>query len=256
MEERKAIYFDGFVMDVLQDRKDDWNEEAYPFFLTAVRTWEKLELHEKVTFLVGENGTGKSTLVEAIAISAGFNAEGGSRNLGFSTAQAHSNLYEHLRLSKSPRKIRDGFFLRAESYFNVATQIDKLDSEPGGPPIINSYGGTSLHKMSHGESFMALLEERFGGNGFYVLDEPEAALSPQRQFAFLTRLHELVEEGSQFVIATHSPILLAYPNAWIYEMTEQGPSKTVWDALDHVDQTRQFLNHKDTFISALLDEDE
>ncbi|MEM1036973.1 MAG: AAA family ATPase [Pseudomonadota bacterium] len=240
-------------MDVVQNRRDGWDTKSYPFNLPAVRSWETLQLHENVTFLVGENGSGKSTLVEAIAIAAGFNAEGGSRNFNFENVRAHSDLHEYIRLAKAPRKPKDGYFLRAESYFNVATNIDQLDADPsGGPRIINSYGGVSLHKQSHGESFMALMSDRFGGDGLYILDEPEAALSPNRQLSFLARLHDLVEDNSQFIIATHSPIILAYPNAWIYQMTDTGPERLPWNALEHVDITRQFLNNPDIFLDQLL----
>ena len=255
MSERRAIDFDGYVMDVIQKRDEGWDADAYPFNLPAVRSWETLELHENVTFLVGENGSGKSTLIEAIAIAAGFNAEGGSRNFNFNTVRAHSDLHKYLRLVRGTRRPRDGYFLRAESYFNVATNINALDEGIAmGPPIINSYGGVSLHNKSHGESFMALLQERFGGKGFYVLDEPEAALSPQRQIAFLKRLHELVKADSQFVIATHSPIILAYPDAWTYHMTPEGPRRTDWETLEHVRLTRDFLMYPEAYLYKVMEE--
>lgn len=185
--------------------------EAYPFCLPAVRSLDKLVLHPNVTFFVGENGSGKSTLLEALAVSLGFNAEGGSKNFHFGTRRSHSELHRYLRVAKGVKRPRDGYFLRAESFFNVATEIEHLDDEPGfDPPIIDSYGGRSLHEQSHGESFFALLMDRFHGRGLYILDEPEAALSPQRQLAVLSRLHDLVLDDSQFVIATHSPILMAY----------------------------------------------
>jgi len=242
-------------MDVVQDRKDKWDNTQYPYNLDAVKSWERLALHENVTFLVGENGSGKSTLIEAIAIAAGFNPEGGSKNFNFSTEESHSPLSQHIRLSRAPKRNKDGYFLRAESYFNVATQINKLDRGPGGPPIIDSYGGTSLHQQSHGESFMSLITHRFGGEGLYILDEPEAALSPQRQLAFLVRMHDLVQQGSQFIIATHSPILMAYPQAWIYELQEAGPIQVDWENVEHVDTTRQFLKHPQSYLRALLEED-
>jgi len=242
-------------MDVLQNRGEDWNDNQYPYNLSSVKSWDTLPLHENVTFLVGENGSGKSTLIEAIAIAAGFNPEGGSKNFNFSTEDSHSPLSRHLRLSRAPRRNKDGYFLRAESYFNVATQINTLDKEPGsGPPIIDSYGGVSLHQQSHGESFMSLLMHRFRGEGLYILDEPEAALSPQRQFAFLTRMHDLIHQGSQFIIATHSPILMAYPDAWIYELQDGGPLRVEWENVEHVDTTRQFLKHPQTYLKALLED--
>src|SRR5579859_6712397 len=175
----------------------------YPFSLPAVHWLEHIELHPKVTFFVGENGSGKSTLLEAIAVSMGFNAEGGSKNFRFGTRMSHSVLHEYLRIAKGVKRPKDGFFLRAESFFNVATEIERLDAEPSsGPPVISYYGNHSLHEQSHGESFMALLVNRFGGNGLYILDEPEAALSPQRQLATLKRMHELACDNSQFIIAT------------------------------------------------------
>jgi len=143
--------------------------DAYPLNLPAVRNLDAVELHPKVTFFVGENGSGKSTLLEALAVSHGFNAEGGSKNFRFDTRQSHSNLHELLRVSKGIKKPRDGYFLRAESFFNVATEIERLDDEPfPAPPIIDSYGKKSLHEQSHGESFLALLMNRFGGQGLYI----------------------------------------------------------------------------------------
>lgn len=176
-------------------------------------------LDTPVTFLVGENGSGKSTLLEAIAVSCGFNAEGGTRNFTFSTRATHSELGEYITVAKR-RYPRDGFFLRAESFYNVATNIDEMDEEPSfSPRLIDSYGGVSLHSQSHGESFLALVQNRFGGEGLYLLDEPEAALSPTRQLTLLGEMHQLVERNSQFIIATHSPILMAYPGARIYELS-------------------------------------
>src|SRR5690606_29322572 len=147
--------------------------------------------------------------LEALAVAWGFNAEGGTKNFSFSTKVSHSHLCKLIRLSRSYLRPKDGFFLRAESFYNVATEIEKLDEGPGGPPIIDSYGGTSLHNQSHGESFFALMMNRFGGQGLYILDEPEAALSPTRQMAMIARMHQLIAKGSQFIIATHSPILMA-----------------------------------------------
>jgi len=254
--ERSSFDFDGFVMSVIKDKKEDWRDNTYPFNLGAVQSWERLELHQNVTFFVGENGSGKSTLIEAIAIAAGFNPEGGSKNFNFSTEDSHSTLSNHIRLSRAPKRNKDGYFLRAESYFNVASHINALDREPyGGAPVIDSYGGVSLHEQSHGESFMSLLLHRFGGDGLYILDEPEAALSPQRQLSFLSRMHELIKQGSQFIIATHSPILMAYPDAWIYELQENGPLRTEWENTEHVDITRQFLKHPDNFLRILLEDE-
>lgn len=204
----------------LEIKKDGiTNLNKYPFNLPAVKTMSKLEFHPKVTFLVGENGTGKSTILEAIAIACGFNAEGGTKNFNFYTQNTHSELSDHIRLVRGVRTPKDGFFLRAESFYNLATNIDELERERSG--ILASYGGKSLHQQSHGESFFSVLMNRFNGDGLYILDEPEAALSPARQMAMISRIHELVKEGSQFIIATHSPILMAYPNAVIYEIKDK-----------------------------------
>ena len=218
-----------------------------------MRHLDVLDLHPRVTFIVGENGSGKSTLMEAIAVSFGFNAEGGTRNFGFGTRASHSVLHQYLRLSKGVRQPKDGFFLRAESFFNLATEIERLDKEPGGPPIINSYGGKSLHEQSHGESFFSLVMHRFGGNGFYVLDEPEAALSPQRQLSLLTRIHDLVKDRSQFVITTHSPILMAYPDAVIYQCTDTGIRQVTYEETEHFQVMHDFVVNPKRMLDILLD---
>jgi predicted ATPase len=228
--------------------------DQYPFCLPAVRSLETLELHPKVTFFVGENGSGKSTLLEAIAVSLGFNAEGGTKNFRFGTRQSHSVLHEFIRVAKGFRRPRDGFFLRAESFFNVATEIENLDADPAfGPPVIDSYGGRSLHEQSHGESFLALMMNRFGGNGIYILDEPEAALSPQRQLSVLSRIHDLVRDDSQFLIATHSPILMAYPDSWIYCCTESGLSRVEYADTEHFKVTHDFLSNPERMLRVLLE---
>jgi predicted ATPase len=206
-----------------------------------------------VTFLVGENGSGKSTLLEGLAVAWGFNPEGGTRNFRFGTRTSHSVLHQHLTLVKSARRPRDGFFLRAESFFNLATEIERLDAEPGGPPIINSYGYQSLHEQSHGESFLAVMMHRFGGHGLYVLDESEAALSPSRQLAMISRLHQLVGMRSQFVIAAHSPILMAYPNSRIYQISANGLEHVSWRDTEHYIVAKRFLNDPEKQLSRLLE---
>ena len=227
--------------------------DAFPFTIPAIGGLEEIRFDQPVTFFVGENGAGKSTLLEAIAAGCGLNAEGGSRNFRFSTRASHSVLNRHLRLTRSPRRVRDSFFLRAESYFNLATEIEALDREPGGPRIIDSFGGRSLHEQSHGESFFALFANRFRGDGLYMLDEPEAALSPSRQLSFLSRLHELVEDGCQFLIATHSPILMAYPRASIYLLANGPPELTAYRDTEHYAITRNFLTRTDQMLAILLD---
>jgi predicted ATPase len=224
------------------------NRDIYPFSLPAISMVNDIEFHPSVTFLVGENGSGKSTLLEALAIAWGFNPEGGSKNFNFSTHSSHSELHSFLRLASGPKKARDGFFLRAESYFNLATNIEQLD-------VIEGYGGKSLHAQSHGESFTALMEHRFRGNGLYILDEPEAALSPSRQMSMLVRMHDLVGQNSQFVIATHSPILMAYPKSWIYQVSSNGLERTAYEDTEHFAITKGFLNRHKGMLEELLRDD-
>ena len=229
--------------------------DEYPFCIPAIGNLHEIHFEQPVTFFIGENGSGKSTLLEAIAVASGLNPEGGSRNFNFATRASHSGLKDYLRLSRGLRRARDSYFLRAESYFNVATQIEALDEDPlGGPPIINAYGGKSLHEQSHGESFFALFMNRLGSDGLYVLDEPEAALSPSRQLSFLTRLHELVGEGCQFLIATHSPILMAYPHAEIYLLADGAPRLVNYRDTEHYTVTRNFLTRTDRMLDILLND--
>ena len=228
---------------LLRDKVESF--DVYPFSLPVVRTLDFIDLHPKVTFLVGENGSGKSTLLEAIAIALEFNPEGGSRNFNFGTCQSHSELHDYLRIAKGYRRHRDGFFLRAESWFNVATEIDNLG-------VAEFYGGRSLHEQSHGESFMALLKNRFKPDGLYLLDEPEAALSPARQIEALSRFHELVLQGSQFVIATHSPILMSYPDALILHCGPTGLQTIRYEDTEHFRITRDFLLHRDQMLDILM----
>jgi predicted ATPase len=186
--------------------------------------------------------------MEAIAVAWGFNPEGGTKNFRFGTRASHSVLHEYLRLVKGVKRPRDGFFLRAESLFNVATEIEQLG-------VIGSYGHRSLHEQSHGESFFAVMLHRFGGQGFYVLDEPEAALSPSRQLAMVSRIHQLARKASQFVIATHSPILMAYPNAWIYQITANGLERVSLEETEHYAVARRFLNDPHGQIERILASD-
>jgi len=245
-----------FLVEVrlLRDKVPSW--DRYPFDLPVTRSLETIAFHPRVTFFIGENGTGKSTLLEAMAVGLRFNPEGGSRNFRFSTRASHSQLDRFLRLSRSARRMRDGFFFRAESYYNLATEIEKLDAEEAaGPPIIGAYGGRSLHEQSHGQSFLALFSHRLRGDGLYLVDEPEAALSPNRQLALLSIIHDLVGKGSQFIIATHSPLIMAYPNAWIYLLLDDKIERVEYTDTEHFALTRAFLNDHRRMLRRLLDDE-
>lgn len=249
----KAVDAEHYILEaqLLRDKVPSF--DRYPFALPAVAKLDKITFHPAVTFLVGENGAGKSTLLEAIAVAWGFNPEGGSHNFRFSTRDSHSSLSDCFRLVKGIHRPKDGFFLRAESFFNVATEIERLDDEPGGPPLIDSYGGRSLHEQSHGESFFTLLMDRFRGQGLYLLDEPEAALSPTRQMAMISRMHQLVTDQSQFIIATHSPIIMAYPNAHILLINEDGIQPVEYTETEHYSVTKDFLNRYERYLKELID---
>lgn len=221
--------------------------------LPAVKHLTELLFDRPVTFLIGENGTGKSTLLEAIAVACGFNPEGGSKNFCFSTNATHSELHRHLKIVRGSRRERDGFFLRAESFYNVATNVEELDEIAAASPKISTfYGGKSLHQQSHGESFLALVQNRFGGNGLYILDEPEAALSPSSLLILLRSIYDLVKNHSQFVIATHSPILMSYPGAAVYELDESGMKRTSYQDTNHFILTKQFMDCPERMLKTLL----
>lgn len=237
---------DNVYIKEIRLKKEIYKEESYIKKLPVVSNLDSLTLSSNVTFFVGENGSGKSTLLEAIAVNSGFNAEGGTKNFNFSSMETHSDLYKYITVVKSVKRPKDGFFLRAESFYNVATEIERLDA-------IDSYGGTSLHKMSHGESFITLMTSRFGGNGLYILDEPEAALSPLKQMSMLTVINELVKQNSQFIIATHSPILMAYPDADIFVIDENGIMKTPYKKTDNYVITRKFLENPEKMIHYLFE---
>jgi predicted ATPase len=215
--------------------------DNYPFNIPLIRNFKEIEFKKPVTFIVGENGTGKSTLLEAFAVAYGFNPEGGSKNFNFKTRDTHSSFHECLRIAKTVNRAKDGYFLRQESFYNLATNIDELDKIPGRRPLIDSYGGISLHKQSHGESFFTLLKNRLRGDGVYMFDEPEAAFSPMRLLGFLIIIDELVKSNSQFIISTHSPILMAYPNADIYEIVNGKLQLTELEDTRHFSVTKYFM---------------
>ncbi len=239
---------DALLRSVVLKRDDVADFGAYPFAIAAIRALDELALDPHVTLFCGENGSGKSTLIEAIAVAARFNPEGGSRHMTMSTRPSHSELHRHLRLVRGTRRIRNGYFLRAESFFNVATAVDEnLDA-------LRSHGGASLHERSHGESFIALVTNRFGPNGLYILDEPEAALSLRGTLALMRRMHDLVAEGSQFIVSTHSPVLLGYPGAKIYVLSEDGIAERRYEDTDVVTLTRSFLEDRDAFLRHLFED--
>lgn len=208
----------------------------------------KLAFKSPVTMFVGENGTGKSTLLEAIALSCGFNAEGGSKNFQFSTSDTHSELYKSIKLIRSGFP-EDGYFLRGESFYNLATNIDELD-------ISDSYGGRSLHARSHGEGLMTLIQSRFRGRGIYLLDEPESALSPMRIMTLIVEMNELIKKGSQFIICTHSPILMTFPGACIYEFGSYGIREVSYKDTEHYAVTKEFINSPEKMLGYLIGKDE
>ena len=218
------------------------DEQRFPFCLPVIKNLDKLEFTRPVTFLAGDNGTGKSTIIEAIATASGFNPEGGSKNFHFSTRDTHSDLFEYIRLVRGAKKPKDGFFLRAESFYNLATNIDELD-------VNDSYGGRSLHGQSHGESFLNLLTNRLFGNGLYIFDEPEAALSIPNALLMLKVMDNLVQKNSQFIIATHSPILLAYPNATIYEIANDEIRQVAYTDTTNYSLTKYFIGNYEKMLS-------
>jgi predicted ATPase len=216
-------------LELMREKVPDWT--AYPFSIPAIAALHRLDLHPSVTFLVGDNGSGKSTLVEAIAIRAGFNPEGGTKNFRTSIRPSESSLHVYVRLARGARREKSGFFLRAETMFNLSTEAEQY----------REYGWAGLHEMSHGEAFLWVAVNKFRDAGLFVLDEPEAALSPERQLALLARIHQLVQAGSQFIVSTHSPILLAYPNATIFLLDQTGIHKTRYEDTQHYAVTRAFL---------------
>ncbi|MBI3776922.1 MAG: AAA family ATPase [Gammaproteobacteria bacterium] len=224
------------------------NGRQFPFSIPAFSCGIALELPTPVTFFVGENGSGKSTLLEALAEICGFNPEGGNRDHYREAREDRSELAQALKLSWMP-KMTEGFFMRAESFYNFASYLDGVSD-------FTAYGGKSLHHQSHGESFLALFQNRFE-HGLYILDEPEAALSPQRQLAFLRIVHELeVPRHAQFLIATHSPILLAYPGATLYQFEDAGIREVAYRETDHYLVTKEFLNGPERILRYLFSEEE
>lgn len=245
-------------LTLLRERVADW--QVYPFSVPPIHGFRELTFRSRITFFAGENGTGKSTLLEAIAAHYGFGREGGNRNFrNDSTESNHSidPLVKALRLSFDVRT-GAGFFLRAESFFNTASHIDALDREPApkSPPIIGAYGGRSLHTRSHGETFFTLLDLKFRRNGLFLLDEPEAALSPQRQLSFLVLIHDVLRKfkDAQFIISTHSPVLLAYPKAQIFSFDDGRIQEIEYEKTGSYQVVHRFLSEREQFLGELFAE--
>jgi len=225
------------------------DNSSYPFTIPVIRNFRELELKGNVTFFVGENGSGKSTMLEAIAHQAGFNTAGGSRNNLYDVHRSGSFFGEHLRFSWMP-KVTEGFFLRSETFYDFASHIDELQKVDG--RAYDAYGGKSLHDQSHGDSFLSLFNNRFR-NGLYLLDEPEAALSPLRQLSLLKIIHDMESSGrAQFIIATHSPILMGYPNSRILDFDGDRITEVEYEDTDHYNITKDFLNARERYLRELF----
>jgi predicted ATPase len=247
-----------YLHEVRLERGEVPSFARYPFSLPAIRELQTLKFHPKVTYFVGENGSGKSTLLEGVAMALGFNAEGGALGeVHFATRDSHSELHSYLRTR--PHRVKYGFFLRTESFFNLATAIEEQDREEWARALpkqtIDYYGGRSLHEQSHGESFLATFQHRLHGGHLVLMDEPEAALSPLRQMSFLTLLHRHVKDGAQFVIATHSPIVLAYPGAWIYRFDERGIERVEYEETEHYQVYHDFLENREMSLRVLFEDE-
>lgn len=234
---------------LLRERVEDW--DSYPFSVPAIRCLGELELRSRVCFFAGENGTGKSTLLEAIAAHYGFGPEGGTRSFRISSTESNQSidpLVRALRLAFD-RRTGAGFFLRAESFFNAASYIDDIGAT-------EFYGGISLHERSHGETFFTVLDLKFRRNGLFLLDEPEAALSPQRQLAFLVLVHDVLKKfkDAQFIISSHSPVLLGYPKAQIVSFDDGRLREITYDETAPMQIVRRFVNNREGFLEELFKE--
>ena len=242
---------DGPLLDKVKvSFADTINFKNYPFSLNIIKNLKEIEFPQQVTFFVGENGTGKSTILEAIANKAGFGAEGGSKNINFKTSEEKvysgtQKLADQFTLSWRS-KPKNGYFFKAESFYNIANYIDYSG-------VFTSYGGKSLHEQSHGESFLSFFNNRLGNNGFFIFDEPEAALSPQRQLTLMNIIHTICKNpNSQFLIATHSPILLAYPNSTIYSCDSDNLATIEYRDTTHYQITKHFLDDPDRYLHHLF----
>lgn len=229
----------------------DWDRidrNDYIRDIPAIRTLKELEFDSGITFFTGENGTGKSTLLEAMAVAAGFNPEGGTRNYSFSTYDDYSSLHDATTLIRGIRKARSGYFLRAESFFNVATKEEEYSKGSDAIPL-------ELHQKSHGESFLEIAQNYFHGNGLYFLDEPEAALSPQRQLTLLMSIYQAKQNGAQFFIVTHSPILLGMPDVKILNFDDGAIAPVAYEDTGSYQVMELFINHREKILKDLLEEE-
>ncbi|HZY38051.1 MAG TPA: AAA family ATPase [Mucilaginibacter sp.] len=229
--------------------------DGYLQHIPSLKNGLQLQLKNNVTFFVGENGSGKSTVLEAIAEQCGFSLRGGNRNHNLNTGWRFEGyetpLAREMKVGWTPKRISDGFFMRAESFFNFASYIDELAMDDN--RILKAYGGRSLHHQSHGESFLSLFSNQFE-NGVYILDEPEAALSPSRILAFMAVISELEKGGrAQFIIATHSPMLICYPGATIYQFDEIGVNETTYQETEHFTLTKSFLDNPELYLRHLME---
>lgn len=240
-----------FIKRIEYEKEKIINQNIYPFNIPCLQKLQTIELSKPVTFLIGENGSGKSTLIEAIALKLGLNGEGGTNHFNFCTKNTISNLSQYLKIVKHTKLPQTKFFLRAESFYNFATKLDEIEEESG--DIIGYYGGKSLHEQSHGESFLSVIKNRFGANGLYILDEPEAALSPTRQMSLLLLMNELIKQGSQFIIVTHSPILLSFKDAQILDL-DNGFSTKKYEETDIYQLYKLFINDKERILKELFHE--
>ncbi|MFT4146192.1 MAG: AAA family ATPase [Mobilitalea sp.] len=245
---------DKYIKGIKIDRNRISND-TYIQNISSIQSISQLEFNNNITFFVGENGTGKSTLLESIAVAYGLNPEGGNRNFNFSTMDTHSQLHQAITVIKGPFRPNNSYFLRAESFYNVATKIEDYRDGDDYASYYQSYGGKSLHEQSHGESFLALIQNRFTSKGLYILDEPEAALSPQRQLTLLMLIHSLAQKGTQFIIASHSPILLGTPGASILSFDDGHIHEIPYEESESYKITELFINNRQLLLDNLLSKD-
>lgn len=240
-----------FVRRITLERDKIDNYDSYPFNIEVIKNLSEINFKKQVTFLVGENGIGKSTFIEAIAVALGLNPEGGTQNFRFKTKDTHSGLSDYIRISTF-NKPKTKFFLRAESFYNFSSEVQRLVEEDEYYALYRYYGG-NLHECSHGESFLQLVKNRFSDNGLYILDEPEAALSPQRQMSLLCLIDDLVKHGSQFIIATHSPILISYRDGEILDLNNNF-KKISYKDTDIYNTYKMYLDDPDGMQHRLFDQ--